>query len=104
MAEPLHIADKARQRALIEEFRRQPFGRHSPDLRLLLNQLRRTQPGDPYLLICTRPYAEWKLARKAPGLGGAIRLVPGAVFTSEAEAEWEVFRLLWRERTGETLA
>ena len=89
---------------LIEEFRRQPIGRHSPELRLLLNNLRRNQKGDPYILVCTKPQAEWKLARKPAGRGSAVRLVPGFVFTSPEEAEWEVFKLLWKESTGERLA
>jgi len=88
---------------LIEEFRRQPIGRHSPELRLLLNNLRRSQKGDPYILICTKPQSEWKLARKPAGRGSAVRLVPGFVFTSPEEAEWEVFKLLWKESTGESL-
>ena len=89
---------------LIEEFRRQPIGRHSPELRLLLNNLRRGQKADPYILVCTKPQAEWKLARKPAGRGSALRLVPGFVFTSPEEAEWEVFKLLWKESTGECLA
>ena len=89
---------------LIEEFRRQPIGRHSPELRLLLNNLRRNQKGDPYILVCTKPQAEWKLARKPTGRGSSVRLVPGFVFASPEEAEWEVFKLLWKESTGERLA
>ena len=65
---------------LIEEFRRQPIGRHSPELRLLLNNLRRGQKGDPYILVCTKPQAKWKLARKPAGRGSAVRLVSGFVF------------------------
>lgn len=101
MSEPAD--DLARRRALIEEFRRQPIGRHSPDLRVLLNDLRRNQMGDPYILVCTRPHAEWRLARKPAGRGTPVRLVPGYVFASPEEAEWEVFKLLWKETTGETL-
>ena len=96
-------AEPARRQALIEEFRRQPIGRHSPDLRVLLNCLRMGQKGDPYILICTRPQAEWKLARKSTVRGAPVQLIPGFVFSSPEEAEWEVFKLLWRECTGETL-
>ena len=86
---------------LIEEFRRQPVGRHSPELRLLLYNS--SQKGDPYILVCTKPQAEWKLARKPAGRGSAVRLVLGFVFASPEEAEWEVFKLLWKESTGESL-
>ena len=97
------VAIDPSRRDLIEEFRRQPFGRHSPDLRLLLNQLRVRQGSTPYVLICTKPHAEWRLARKAAKLGSAVELIPGIVFTSPEEAEWAVFKLLWKEATGETL-
>ena len=93
----------ASRRDLVEEFRQNPFGRHSPDLRLLLNRLRRSQGDDAYILVCTKPHAEWRLARKVPARGSPVRLVPGIVFTSPEEAEWEVFKLLWRENMGETL-
>lgn len=89
---------------LIEEFRRQPFGRHSPDLRLLLNRLRAGQAGGRYLLVCTRPFAEWRLARRAPGPGAAVTLLPEPPFASLEEAEWAVFVRLWRELTGEAPA
>lgn len=90
-----------RRRDLIEEFRRNPVGRHSPDLRVLLNSLRNEQVGDSYVLVCVEPHRRWRLARKAAGRGGRVRYVGDVEFTSPEQAEWEVFRLLWRERTGE---
>ena len=59
----------ASRKDLIEEFRRTPVGRHSADLRYLLNRMR-TAPGLPnYVLICTVPQREWILATKQPGRG-----------------------------------
>ena len=69
----------------------------------MLNHLRYRQKGDPYILVCTKPQAEWTLARKPPGRGSAVSLVPGFVFTSPDEAEWAVFKLLWKDSTGESL-
>ncbi len=95
--------DRSR-RDLIEEFRRTPIGRHSPDLRLLLNRLRTGQGDAPYILVCTVPHREWRLARKAPRRMSPVTLIPGQVFSSPEEAEWAVFKLLWQERTGEVLS
>jgi len=97
------ISGEAFRRALIEEFRRQPIGRHSPGLRLLLNNLRSGQKEDPYILVCTKPHREWRLARKSVERGSPVRLVPDLIFSSPEQAEWEVFKLLWKESTGECL-
>ena len=91
------------RRDLIEEFKRAPVGRHSPDLRVLLNTLRKGQKSESWVLVCVEPHRRWRLAKKAAGRGGAVRLVGDAVFTSPEQAEWEVFKLLWRDRTGEDL-
>lgn len=91
------------RRDLIEEFRANPVGRHSPDLRVLLNTLRTGQVGESYVLVCIEPHSRWRLAKKAAGRGGRIRTIGETEFTSPEQAEWEVFRLLWRERTGEDL-
>lgn len=92
------------RRDLIEEFRRNPIGRHSPDLRLLLNRLRTGQGDAPYILVCIVPHREWRLARKAPRRMSPVMLLPGPVFTTPEAAEWAVFTLLWQERTGEALS
>jgi hypothetical protein len=94
--------DRSR-RDLIEEFRRRPVGRHSPDLRLLLNQMRMSEGKEACLLICTRPHREWRLARKTTDRGSSVTLVPGVVFHSPEEAEWEMFKQRWKELTGESL-
>ena len=91
------------RRDLIEEFRRNPIGRHSPDLRVLLNTLRKGQKGEAWVLVCVEPHRRWRLARKASGRAQPVRLVGDTVFTSPEQAEWEVFKLLWRDSTGEAL-
>jgi len=91
------------RRDLIEEFRANPVGRHSPDLRVLLNTLRMEQAGESYVLVCLEPHRRWRLAKKAAGRGGRVRFVSDTVFASPERAEWEVFRLLWKEHTAEDL-
>lgn len=102
MSEENPWIDRSR-RDLVEEFRRRPIGRHSPDLRLLLNRMRMSEGENAYILICTRPHREWLLARKTAWRGSPVTLVPGVVFHSPEQAEWEIFKLRWRDLTGESL-
>ena len=91
---------------LVEEFRRQPRGPHGDELQKMLHRLR--WAGDPdqpgrYVLIVTQPGKEWMLGRLPPQRGRPIELMRNHVFTSIAEAEWEVFKLRWEAVTGRTL-
>ena len=86
----------------IGEFRERPFARHSPDLQRILNAMRATPLEGRYILVCTRPFREWKLARHG-GRKRPIELFHDRVFHSREEAEWAVFKLRWREITGEEL-
>jgi hypothetical protein len=85
---------------LVAEFRANPIGRHSPDLRLLLNTLRNADGDEPWLLVCVEPHRAWRLARKRAGRGQPVTLVDDHVFTSPEEAEWAAFRLRWRRMFG----
>lgn len=89
-------------RLLIDEFRKAPLGKHGPDLLRVLNTLRSTPLDGRYILVCTRPFREWKLARHG-GRRRPIEILHDHVFTSREEAEWAVFRLRWKEQTGEDL-
>ena len=100
-AEQLQV-DQSR-RDLIEEFRRQPIGRHSPDLRLLLNRMRMSEGKRPYILICTKPHREWRLGRKSSARGSEVELIPEVIFHSPEEAGWVIFKRRWKELTGEIL-
>jgi hypothetical protein len=86
----------------IGEFRERPFARHSPDLQRILNAMRATPLEGRYILVCTRPFREWKLARHS-GRKRPIELFHDRVFHSREEAEWAVFKLRWKEITGEEL-
>ncbi len=89
---------------LVEEFRRNPVGCHSGDLRRLLNAMR-TDPELPgYVLVCTQPHREWRLAVRREGRGQPVELVPDVVFHDAVQAEWEVFRLRWQALTGEEIS
>jgi hypothetical protein len=90
-------------RVAAEEFRRQPFGRHSPQLQRLLDFFRREPFPRKHVLICTKPYREWSLAIFSGIRGDSPQLLPGHVFTSVAEAEWAVFKRRWQLHFGEEL-
>jgi hypothetical protein len=87
---------------LAREFKRTPFGPHSPELQAVLNVLRGSRHCQDLLLVCTRPHAEWQLAEKQPH-GQPPRLIPGAVFASLEAAEWHAFRMRWEAVTGQSL-
>jgi hypothetical protein len=84
------------------EFKRRPFGPHSPELQAVLNVLRSSRHCQDLLLVCTRPHAEWQLAEKQPH-GQPPRLIPDAVFTSLEGAEWHAFRMRWEAVTGRAM-
>ncbi len=90
-------------RAVVDEFRRNPIGKHSPALQRVLNALRTGPLPGKYVLVVTRPHREWMLAQLPEGPGRPFRLHPDRVFHSIEEAEWAVFKLRWEQRTGERL-
>lgn len=92
-----------RDRMLIDEFRQRPIGQHSPDLQRVLNTMRSTPRAGRYCLICTKPFAEWQLARMSGQRGVPPAPVAGVFFASREDAEWEVFRRRWKELTGEDI-
>jgi hypothetical protein len=98
---PLYTFDPARL-DLAREFRASPFGVHSPDLQYLLNLMRTRETGGRYVLVMTRPHAQWTLARLTDGNKGAPRLT-NTTFDSLEAAEWAVFKLRWEDMAGAKL-
>jgi hypothetical protein len=95
--------DPRRDRELVDEFRKTPIGHHSPNLQRVLNTLRGGLLRGKYVLVCTRPFREWVLARHPGERGKPIELLREHTFASREEAEWAVFRMRWKEHTGEDL-
>jgi len=91
------------RRDLIEEFRNNPVGRSSGDLRRLLNALRMHPDVPPYILVCMQPQREWRIAVKPPGRGTAVELLDGPAYDDPLQAEWAIFKLRWQALTGEDL-
>lgn len=93
-----------RRTDLALEFKRRPFGPHSPELQAVLNVLRSSRHCQNLLLVCVKPqpHEEWVLAEKQPD-GLPPRLFSDPVFTSVEDAEWHAFRMRWEAVTGERL-
>lgn len=93
----------SKDKHLVEEFKQNPIGLHSPDLQKLLNVFRGAAVEGKYVLICTKPHEEWVLAQLSGKRGGKLHVHHNRVFTSIEEAEWEIFKMRWKHYTGETL-
>ncbi len=89
---------------LVEEFRNNPDGPHSPELTLVVNRLRLMPMADRHILVCTQRGREWTLAKMPTNRGAVLQLFEDRVFTNYDEAIWEVFRMRWETVTGEKLA
>ena len=87
---------------LAREFKRQPYGIHSPELQVLLNRMRSMPRDGKHLLYVTKPGEEWVLAQTY-GDPLKIRLLREHVFSSAEEGEWFVFKLRWKMLCGVTL-
>ena len=85
---------------LFEEFMRQPFGRHSPDLQSLLNYMRGIPLVGKHFLLMTRSNTEWMLARFTEGDPLGVERLPEVVFDDIEEAERYVFGVRWAKMFG----
>ncbi len=85
---------------LVEEFRRHPFGTHSPDLQVLLDYMRGGPITGKYFLMLTGPHSEWTLARFSATFPLTTETLSEHVFTTIEDAEWFVFRSRWEEMFG----
>ncbi len=87
-------------RAFVDEFRRQPIGRHSPGLNRVLTSLRHNPSGRQLVLLSIVPFKEWVIAILPSERADAITIESDFVFHSREAAEWAVFCRRWRERTN----
>ena len=85
---------------LCEEFKRQPFGRHSADLHKLLDLMRWGFARGRTIILCTVPHKEWCLAKFGPRRGTPMQIDESRAFDTYKEAVWACFRTRWKEMTG----
>lgn len=87
---------------LAREFKRRPYGEHSPELQAVLSLMRSRPPDGRQVLIRAKPHREWVLACIS-GEPPRAEVLSEHTFTSLEEAEWAVFRMRWKALTGEEL-
>jgi hypothetical protein len=87
---------------LAQEFRANPYGRHSAELQRILNRMRNTPFHGRHVLIQEHRALPYRLAQL-----GATPVDPlsytGDTFPTLEEAEWAVFKLRWRSLFGTDL-
>jgi branched-chain amino acid transport system permease protein len=76
---------------IIAEHQRDPRGHHSDTLKRVLDYLRRSNVLTPYVVICTKPFREWRVARLSGARGQPPLFVDEQAFQSEAEAIHALF-------------
>ena len=88
---------------LVEEFRNNPGGPHSPELTLVVNRLRVMPMADRHILVCTRRGREWILAKMPSKRGARLQLFEDHVFDDYHDGVQEVFKRRWQTVTGTDL-
>ena len=88
---------------LAREFRAKPYGTRSDELQRVLNLMRGGSSAGRLVALCLRRHREWALARMGKTPLDPIERVDERVFHSFDDAEWEIFRIRWRELTGREL-
>ncbi|GEL18079.1 hypothetical protein [Pseudonocardia asaccharolytica] len=83
---------------IIEEHRATPIGKHSDDLERVLTYLRKNQlvMKGKYILVCTRPHEEWRIA-EITGEPDQPPTLLDDTFTDRFEAEHAIFRKRLRD-------
>ncbi len=89
---------------LIEEFDNNPGGPYSPELALVVNRLRLMPMAERPIIVCTKRYVEWTLAKMPKVRGAKLEYYDDLVFDDYYAAAKKVFRMRWQAVTGEGLA
>ena len=88
---------------LVEEFRRNPKGPHSDELRKVLHRMRWSGVAGRYVLITLEPGKRWMLGKLPGKRGEPIETFRNQVYESPADAEWNVFKIRWQALTGQEI-
>jgi branched-chain amino acid transport system permease protein len=76
---------------VIAEHKRNPLGHHGDALKRVLNYFRRTTTVAAYVVVCTTPFREWRLARLSGEPGKPPTFIEGPAYNSEAKAMHALF-------------
>jgi len=88
---------------LAQEFRNHIRGPHSEELRFLLHRMRATPIRGKYILIVVQDFKKWRIGRISER-NQPIEIFDDRIFDDLNEAEWAVFKLRWRDLTGQELS
>jgi hypothetical protein len=79
-------------KAIVEEHSRRPIGKHSDELERVLIYLRKhhLEMQGKYILVCTKPHEEWRIATLSGVPGVPPELLPDA-FSDRYQAEHGLF-------------
>ncbi len=102
MTRSIYRIDPVKDQPFAHEFMEAPVGIHSAGLQRILNVLRGEPLTGKYVLVEVEPYVKWQLAQLSGQRGGPISLLD-QFFTDLKEAERAVFKLRWKEHTGQDL-
>ncbi|MCZ6720353.1 MAG: ABC transporter permease [Alphaproteobacteria bacterium] len=91
-------------RKYVAEYRRNPVGHHSPGLRRILTLFRGAPMPGKHVLVCVKPHEEWVLGQVADEPGKPVKILKNKVFHDLKDAEWAVFKIRWKQHTGEDIA
>lgn len=92
------------ERNIALQFRGAPDPPHSLELRRMLDYFRTALPVEGhYVLACTVPYREWKICRLTGKRGQAFTILDNRRFEDVRQADWEVFKLRWKQVVGTDL-
>ncbi len=76
---------------LIAEHKRTPLGDHSDALARVLNYVRRSPSTTALVIVCTKPFKEWRIAQLSGERGKAPTFVDNQTYNSEAKAMHALF-------------
>jgi len=76
---------------IIAEHKENPIGQHSDDLERILTYFRRQPLEDKYILIETKKFEEWVIAKTTGVRGEPPEVVSQTTYSSQEEAEHALF-------------
>jgi hypothetical protein len=102
MPASLYKIDPVGDLAFAEEFFANPVGHQSPGLQRVLHVFRGEPLQEKYVLVTTKPHAQWQLARLSGQRGKPLTLLD-TFYTCLLTAERDIFKRRWKDFTGEDL-
>jgi|SoiMethySBSTD1v2_1073268.scaffolds.fasta_scaffold400489_2 hypothetical protein len=102
MTESTYRVDPVGDLPFAREFMAAPVGSHSAGLQRVLNVFRGEPLRGKYVLVEVEPHHRWRLARLTGQRAQPVNLLD-TEFTDLLAAERAVFRLRWKEHTGNDL-